>query len=83
VKSTDIYPELRKNLDKYEHWEVAERLIELMSYGEPIQLTHTHQRRQPWVLVPADAYDNLVSVFIAFNHLMETRRQAADPLPSL
>jgi hypothetical protein len=76
-----VYPELRRHLSRYDVDDVVERLEELLAYGESIVVTDTGCG--PWVLLPSHVYDNLVSVFVACNNLIETRRQAAEPLPPL
>ncbi|WP_333894508.1 hypothetical protein [Mycolicibacterium gadium] len=75
-----IYPERRDFIDSYEADEVADRLEELLSFGEPFAITADSG---PWVMVPAARYDDLVASMIALTNMIEARRQAVDPLPPL
>lgn len=81
MKAADMYPEVRRNLDQYDASEVAERLEELMAYGESVVVAHPH--RPPMVLLAARRYDDLVAAMAACNTLIESQRQASEPLPPL
>jgi hypothetical protein len=77
----NLYPEARRYLDRYTADEVAARLPELLAYGAPITITGTGQ--QPWVLVPSQLYDTLISAWAGINSWIEDRRQQAEPLPPI
>ena len=74
--------QIRTYLDSYTVREVTARLPELLSYDEPIVVTHT-RRGGPWVLVPADFYDTLIAAWAGINNLHELRRQSVEPLPPM
>jgi hypothetical protein len=76
-----LYPERREFLDSYDVDEIADRLDEILAYGQPITVTDTGCG--PWVMLPAWRYDDLVAAMVACNDLIEQRRQAVEPLPPL
>jgi len=78
TEPADLYP-YRHSMSSYPAHAVADRLPELLAFNQPVQVTHNDHA--PWVLVPGDWYDTMLSAQVCTDFHIEQRRQHHEPLP--